>query len=132
MVVDSGPKPAACKGVATVPSSPAISPATSGDIVRSSESLQGETTEAAAASVPDPSTGGWSPLIIRLPVELDVAIPVRGFKVRNLVALGKGTVVESQWGHAEDVPLAAPGAQLAWCEFEVIETRLAVRVTRLA
>jgi len=30
------------------------------------------------------------------------------------------------------LPLAAGEVQLAWSEFEVIETRLAVRVTRLA
>jgi hypothetical protein len=41
--------------------------------------------------------------VARLPVELDVAIPVREFRV-----------------------------QLAWSEFEVIDTQLAVRVTRLA
>lgn len=73
-----------------------------------------------------------SSLIGRLPVELDVAVPVRNFRVRNLIALNQGQVIESQWGHAEDVPLAAREVQLAWCEFEVAETRLAVRVTRLA
>ena len=30
------------------------------------------------------------------------------------------------------MPLGAPGAQLAWSEFEVIDQRLAVRITRLA
>jgi flagellar motor switch protein FliN/FliY len=72
------------------------------------------------------------PRVMRLPVELDVAVPVRNFKVRNLIALSPRTLIESQWGHTEDLPLAAQEVQLAWCEFEVIETRLAVRVTRLA
>jgi flagellar motor switch/type III secretory pathway protein FliN len=68
----------------------------------------------------------------RLPVELDVAVPLKGFRVRKLLALAPGTVVESQWGHGEDLPLACGDVQLAWTEFEVIETQLAVRLTRLA
>ena len=70
--------------------------------------------------------------LARLPVELDVAVPVRHFRVRNLLALAPGQLVESQWGHGEDVPLASGEVQLAWSEFEVIDTQLAVRVTRLA
>jgi hypothetical protein len=41
-------------------------------------------------------------------------------------------LIEPQWGHAEDVPLASADVQLAWTEFEVVETQLAVRITRLA
>ena len=59
-------------------------------------------------------------------------MPVRDFRVRNLLALEPNLVIETQWGHAEDVPLSAGNVQLAWSEFEVVETRLAVRVTRLA
>ena len=71
-------------------------------------------------------------LAMRLPVEVEVAIPLRDFRVRNLLALTTGVVVESQWVHGEDVPLAAGDVQLAWSEFEVIDTQLAVRLTRLA
>jgi flagellar motor switch/type III secretory pathway protein FliN len=70
--------------------------------------------------------------ISQLPVELGVAIPVRGFRVRHLLALAPGQVIETQWNHGDDLPLAAGDVQLAWSEFEVVETRLAVRVTRLA
>jgi flagellar motor switch protein FliN/FliY len=70
--------------------------------------------------------------VSRLPVELDVAIPVREFRVRNLLALEPGQLIETQWGHGEDMPLAAGEVQLAWSEFEVIDLQLAVRVTRLA
>jgi flagellar motor switch protein FliN/FliY len=41
-------------------------------------------------------------------------------------------VIESQWSHGEDLPLASGDVQVAWSEFEVVETRLAVRITRLA
>jgi flagellar motor switch protein FliN/FliY len=68
----------------------------------------------------------------RLPVELDVAVPIQKFRVRDLLALDPGRVVETRWGHGDDVPLAAGSVQLAWSEFEVIDTQLAVRITRLA
>jgi flagellar motor switch protein FliN/FliY len=69
--------------------------------------------------------------LARLPVELDVSVPVRRFRVRNLLKLEAGDLIESEWGHGEDVPLAAGHVQLAWSEFEVMETQLAVRLTRL-
>jgi flagellar motor switch protein FliN/FliY len=66
-----------------------------------------------------------------LPVGLAVAIPIRGFRVRNLLAMAPGEIIETQWGHGEDLPLASGEVQLAWTEFEVVDTKLAVRVTRL-
>ncbi len=70
-------------------------------------------------------------LISRLPVELGVSIPVRDFRLRQLLTLTAGQLIETQWNHGEDLPLAAHGVQLAWSEFEVVESSLAVRITRL-
>jgi flagellar motor switch/type III secretory pathway protein FliN len=70
--------------------------------------------------------------VSRLPVELDVSVPVREFRVRDLLELAPGHLIETQWPHGEDLPLAAGAVQLAWSEFEVIDTELAVRITRLA
>lgn len=70
--------------------------------------------------------------VSRLPVEVDVMVPIREFRVRNLLALAKGQLIESRWANGDDVPLASGNVQLAWSEFEVIDTELAVRVTRLA
>jgi flagellar motor switch protein FliM len=70
--------------------------------------------------------------VAQLPVELEVAVPVRDFRVRNLLSLEPGQVIETQWSHGEDMPLAAGDVQLAWSEFEVVDTQLAVRLTRLA
>jgi flagellar motor switch protein FliN/FliY len=85
---------------------------------------------------PQPPQGEAAPVfgapIPQLPVELGVTIPVREFRVRELLALAPGQVIETQWNHGDDLPLAAGSVQLAWSEFEVVETRLAVRVTRLA
>jgi len=91
--------------------------------------------EAVQALVPVAKQGEEEPSfkapIPRLPVELGVTIPVREFRVRELLALAPGQVIETRWGHGDDLPLAAGDVQLAWSEFEVVETRLAVRVTRL-
>ena len=105
---------------------------------RSPEAAKAVEIAAEQALVPSPLTpaeGAGMELtepLARLPVELDVAVPVRDFRVRNLLALEPGQVIETQWAHGEDLPLAAGDVQLAWSEFEVVDSELAVRVTRLA
>jgi flagellar motor switch protein FliN/FliY len=68
----------------------------------------------------------------RLPMQLDVMVKVRSFRVEELLALEQGSVVETVHEHSQDVPVRCGGALLAWAEFEVVEQKLAVRVTRLA
>jgi flagellar motor switch protein FliN/FliY len=70
--------------------------------------------------------------ITLLPVQLDVRVPVPGFRVQDLLSLEKGRVLETSWSHGEDLPVWSGGVQLAWTEFEVVEQKLAARVTRLA
>ena len=94
-------------------------------------------TAEVALSRSEPSRKNSSELVVsalasRIPIEVDVAVPVREFRVRNLLALEIGTVIESLWLLGEDLPLAARGAQLAWSEFEVVDQKLTVRITRLA
>jgi flagellar motor switch protein FliM len=103
------------------------------------ESTRGEaelTAEQALSSTSHDALEGeyiqLSAPISRLPVQLDVAVPVREFRVRDLLALEPGNIVETDWAHGDDMPLAAGKVQLAWSEFEVVDTELAVRVTRLA
>ena len=74
---------------------------------------------------------GGNRRVALLPVEVDIAVPIRGFRVRNLLALVEGGVIRSQWVQGDDLPLSARGRQLAWAEFEVIDTKLAVRIARL-
>lgn len=93
--------------------------------------------ERALVQVPaEISSGGTgaeqSTFINRIPVEIDVTIPIRQFQVRNVLALAVGQVIATRWMEGEDVPLAAHGTQLAWTEIEVIDQKLAVRITRLA
>lgn len=77
------------------------------------------------------SISSANPLVSRLPVEVDVTVPIRKFRVRNLLAMVKGDVIQTQWVEGDDMPLAARGTQLAWTEFEVVDQQLAVRITRL-
>ncbi len=72
------------------------------------------------------------PLLSTLPVKLSASIPVRGLYVRDLLALSKGQTIESDWPETEDVPLKAGQVLLCWCEFEVVDQRMALRMTRLA
>jgi len=71
-------------------------------------------------------------ILAGLPLQLDVTIPVPTFRVGDLLALEKGNVLESDWSHTEDVPIWCGGSQLAWTEFEVVEDKLAVRITRIS
>ncbi len=73
-----------------------------------------------------------APPMERLPVSLAVSVPVREFRVRHLLAMAPGGVIETQWAPGDDLPLSSGDVQLAWSEFEVVDTGLAVRVTRLA
>jgi hypothetical protein len=48
------------------------------------------------------------------------------------VRLEVGQIVESLCPDSDDVPVKVGQVQLGWSEFEVVEQRLAVRLTRLA
>jgi flagellar motor switch protein FliN/FliY len=71
-------------------------------------------------------------VVARLPVELELGVPIHDFRVRNLLALEPGALVGSQWSHGDDLPLSAGDVQLAWTEFEVVVNNLAARITRIA
>lgn len=72
------------------------------------------------------------PMLSQMTVAATAGIPLSGFKVRDLLRLEPGQVVESAWPHTEDVLLEAGRVQVAWSEFEVADQRLVVRLTRLA
>lgn len=72
------------------------------------------------------------PTLSRLPVTMAAEIPLNRFRVRDLLALAEGQVFESVSPDTEDVPLKVGDVQLGWTEFEVVEQRIALRLTRLA
>jgi hypothetical protein len=71
------------------------------------------------------------PMLSKLRLVMVASVVFRGFKVRDLLRLKPGEVVESMWPETEDVPLIIGKVQMAWSEFEVEEQRLVVRLTRL-
>jgi flagellar motor switch/type III secretory pathway protein FliN len=73
----------------------------------------------------------WS-MLSRLPVRMSVEVPLLGLSVRDLLALRTGQTICSTWAVGEDVPLRAGTQQISWGEFEVVEERMALRLTRLA
>jgi flagellar motor switch protein FliN/FliY len=72
-----------------------------------------------------------SPPFSLLPVQLDVCVPLSPFRVSDLVSLECGSVVTTEWGSADDLPLWCGRVQLLWAEFEVVNQKIAVRITRL-
>ena len=71
------------------------------------------------------------PAVEWLPIQMDVALPVVRFRVRDLLALEAGQVVPTAWSSGEDLPLAIEDVQLAWVEMEVVDQAMAIRITRL-
>jgi flagellar motor switch protein FliN len=67
-----------------------------------------------------------------LPCLLTIEISVPSFTVSDLVHLERGRIVASRWTVGQDVPLRINGELIAWSEFEVVQNRLAVRLTELA
>ncbi|HEY6413163.1 MAG TPA: FliM/FliN family flagellar motor C-terminal domain-containing protein [Edaphobacter sp.] len=72
------------------------------------------------------------PVLSELMMTLESGIALREFRVRDLLRLEVGQIVESLCSDTDDVPVKVGKVQLGWSEFEVVEQRLAVRLTRLA
>jgi flagellar motor switch/type III secretory pathway protein FliN len=67
-----------------------------------------------------------------LPCTLTLELPVVRFTIGDLLALAKGSVVETACHHTSDVPLRVNGLLIGWTEFDVIGDHLAVRITEQA
>jgi flagellar motor switch protein FliM len=70
-------------------------------------------------------------VLSQLRMTLRAAVTLNRFKVRDLLALKEGQVFESLSPDTDDVVLLIGQMQLGWSEFEVVDQRIAVRVTRL-
>jgi hypothetical protein len=67
----------------------------------------------------------------QLRVTMRVGVALNSFKVQDLLSLKEGQVFESLSPDTEDVPLMVGKVQLGWSEFEILEQRMALRLTRL-
>jgi flagellar motor switch/type III secretory pathway protein FliN len=86
-----------------------------------------QSTAAATSPAKDPVEAyGWFPCLLSL------ELPVSRFTVGDLLRLRVGSIVETSSHHTSDIPLRANGLLIGWTEFEVIGSRVAVRITELA
>jgi flagellar motor switch/type III secretory pathway protein FliN len=67
-----------------------------------------------------------------LPCTVALDIPIVHFTVGHLLALGRGSIVETAYHQSSDLPLHVNGQLVGWTEFEVVGDRLAVRLTELS
>jgi len=67
-----------------------------------------------------------------LPCNVSIEIPALEFTVEKLLRLEPKSIVRTQWTTSANLPLKVNGELIAWCEFEVLGNRLAVRLTELA
>ncbi|TAN21363.1 MAG: FliM/FliN family flagellar motor switch protein [Acidobacteria bacterium] len=87
--------------------------------------------EAVAAPAPSSPLDRWTDLQW-LPCNLEVKLSVPHFTVGDVLRMAPQSVVETRWQQNADVPVRANGQLLAWAEFEGVDEKLAVRITRLA
>jgi len=66
-----------------------------------------------------------------LPCNLAVEVSVPRVTVGDILRLAPQSVLETRWQQNADVPIRANGQLIAWAEFEGVDEKLAVRVTRL-
>jgi flagellar motor switch/type III secretory pathway protein FliN len=67
---------------------------------------------------------------LRCKTTAELAVPK--FTVGDLLSLDKGSVVLTATPVADDIPLRVNNILLGWGRFEVVNERLAVRITELA
>jgi hypothetical protein len=72
----------------------------------------------------------WETLA-QLRMTIRVGVPLKYFRVRDLLAIESGQVFESLSSSTEDVPVTIGQVQIGWSEFEVVDMRMALRLTRL-
>jgi flagellar motor switch/type III secretory pathway protein FliN len=72
----------------------------------------------------------WEKLA-QLRITMRVGVALDRFSVQDLLTLKVGQVFESVSPETEDVPLMAGQVQLGWSEFEVVDQRMGLRLTRL-
>ena len=88
-----------------------------------------ETSMAQAAS--ELPADSWT-FVGSLPCRLSAEIPLPHFRFADLVDLHMGSVIDTKWTLGNDVPLRVNGQLITWCEFDVKDGKLAVRITDLA
>ncbi|HTS67399.1 MAG TPA: FliM/FliN family flagellar motor C-terminal domain-containing protein [Terriglobia bacterium] len=68
---------------------------------------------------------------LELPCHLSVALEVPHYTVRDLLGLTVNSVVDTRRREGAHVPVLVNGVMVGWAEFDVIDGRLAVRMTEM-
>lgn len=87
--------------------------------------------EPAVKVIPELEEARWRPML-DLPCRLTVDLALPGVSVEDFLALAAGSVLNTHWGVARDLPLKINGVLIGWGELEEANNRLAIRVTELA
>jgi len=69
--------------------------------------------------------------VLDLPCRLNVSFDIPDFTIRDLMSLEVDSIVDTQRREGAHVPVVVNGGMVAWAEFDVIEDRLAVRLTEM-
>jgi flagellar motor switch/type III secretory pathway protein FliN len=128
-------------------SSPLTNASVSGNVIdgrKGPERLEGSRRMSTAAQMSDAKaaeTALPAPAIVEpdgldsipwLPCTISVELPVVRFTIGDLLRLGKGSIVETSCHQSSDVPLRVNRLLIGWTEFDVINDRIAVRITEQA
>jgi flagellar motor switch/type III secretory pathway protein FliN len=76
--------------------------------------------------LPDPWAG-----VLPCTCVVTIDLSVSKFRVRDLLQLERGSIVETRWKEGSHLPLQVNRRQVGWVEFQVAGDRLAVQVTEL-
>ena len=71
------------------------------------------------------------PEAMELPCLLYVELRVPHFKIRDLLSLSLNSIVDTQRHEGAHVPVMVNEVMVGWAEFDVIDGRLAVRLTEM-
>lgn len=71
------------------------------------------------------------PEALELPCRLSVDLDIPHFNIGNLLSLRVNFLVDTRRREGAHVPVRVNGVMVAWAEFDVIDGRLAVRMTEM-
>ena len=71
------------------------------------------------------------PEVLELPCQLTVALEVPHFITRDLLSLSVNSLVSTRRREGAHVPVIVNSVMVGWAEFDVIDGRLAVRMTEM-
>ncbi len=71
------------------------------------------------------------PEALELPCRLYVALEIPHFTIRDLLSLSVNSLVDTRRREGAHVPVLVNTIMVGWAEFDVIDGRLAVRMTEM-